>query len=155
MQTDYGEMRLPPVLRGYNALNGRFLKGHIPANKGKKWAEYMPKRSQQRCRRGWKNLDKYRNKNGRPDTAGRCRKSLVAVFSDGTFKVFSHADMAVLWMQCGNAENIRRCCRENERNKPLHDTHGRVLNKTNADHRYKGIRWYYETDNKWTKRIKQ
>ena len=32
-------------------VGGRFEKGHEPANKGRKWDEYMPRESQERCRR--------------------------------------------------------------------------------------------------------
>ena len=39
----YGELYLPPLRTGVNKLNGRFTKGHVPANKGKKWSEYMGK----------------------------------------------------------------------------------------------------------------
>ena len=35
----YGELTLPPVWTGRNRLTGRFLKGHVPANKGKKWSD--------------------------------------------------------------------------------------------------------------------
>jgi hypothetical protein len=35
----YGELTLPPVWTGINKQTGRFLKGHVPANKGKKWSE--------------------------------------------------------------------------------------------------------------------
>ena len=31
-------------------VGGRFEKGHVPANKGKKWDEFMPPESQERCR---------------------------------------------------------------------------------------------------------
>ena len=79
----YGELTLPPVWTGINKKTGRFLKGHVPANKGKKWSDYMGKRAQKRAAKGWKNLDLHRNKNGRPDTAGRCRKQVVAVMDDG------------------------------------------------------------------------
>ena len=30
----YGELTLPPVWTGINKQTGRFLKGHVPANKG-------------------------------------------------------------------------------------------------------------------------
>lgn len=39
--SSYGELTLPPVWTGINKQTGRFLKGHVPANKGKKWSEYM------------------------------------------------------------------------------------------------------------------
>ena len=51
------ELWLPPTK--INPKTGCFLKGHAPANKGKTWDEYMPKRSQKRCAKGWKNLDKH------------------------------------------------------------------------------------------------
>ena len=77
-----------------NRITGRFMKGHVPANKGKKWGEYMSKRSQRRSAKGWRNLDIHRNKNGRPDNAGRCRKQVVAVRDDGTFTVFGYVGSA-------------------------------------------------------------
>lgn len=33
-----------------SGLSTRFIKGHIPQNKGKKWDDYMPKKSQINCR---------------------------------------------------------------------------------------------------------
>jgi hypothetical protein len=45
--------------------------------------------------------------------------------------------------------NISRCCMSNE--KGISDKRMTI----NTDHRYKGIRWYYESDNKWTTKIKQ
>lgn len=43
------------TFRGNNHLNsgltGRFEKGHIPDNKGKKWDDYMPKDAQERSRK--------------------------------------------------------------------------------------------------------
>ena len=56
----YGELTLPPVWTGINKQTGRFLKGHVPVNKGKPWSKWMPKRSQKRCAKGWKNLDLHR-----------------------------------------------------------------------------------------------
>ena len=45
----YGELTLPPVWTGINKQNGQFLKGHVPANKGKKWSDYMGKRAMKRA----------------------------------------------------------------------------------------------------------
>ena len=39
----YGELTLSPVWTGINKQTGQFLKGHVPANKGKKWSDYMTK----------------------------------------------------------------------------------------------------------------
>lgn len=154
----YGELTLPPVWNGVNKQTGKFLKGHVPYNKGKKWSDYMGKRAIKRCMRGWANLDKYRNINGRADVSGRCRKQVIAVMDDGSFKVFSYAGEAA---EClgGNTRNITRCCLQNQRKKICkndwrpHQKKG--ASRINTDHRYNGVRYYYESDNIWTTKIKQ
>lgn len=148
----YGELSLQPEWTGVNRLTGRFMKGHVPANKGKKWSEYMSKRAQKRAAKGWKNLDLHRNKNGRPDTAGRCRKAVVAVMDDGRWQYFSYAGAAASWCG-GRRENVARCCRQNQSLTLLHDVRGRLTDRTNTDHRYMGVRFYYERDNNWMKKI--
>lgn len=144
----YGELYLPPVRPQYNMENGQFLKGHEPTNKGKAWNEWMSKRGQKRAMRGWANLDKYRPKT-RPDNAGRCRLQVVAVTDDGAWFVLPYIGAAGEWIG-GSRENVRRCCQFNRR---------RHVNKktgaVNTDHKYKGIRFYYETDNIWITKIKQ
>lgn len=145
---DYGELRLPPLNNKINVVNGRFMKGHIPANKGRKWNEYMSKRAQKRCARGWKNLEKYRPQH-RPDTAGRCKKQVVAIMDDGTFRVFPFLGAAAIFVG-GLRENVGRCCRENASHHKNKKT-GRI----NTEHRYMGIKWYYESDPQWVKYIQQ
>lgn len=149
----YGELYLPPEKKTYNPTNGRFLKGHVPVNKGKPWSKWMPKRSQKRCAKGWKNLDLHRNKNGRPDTAGRCRKKVVAVMDDGRWLVFPYVGAAAEWLGNGTRENIGRCCRCNHSKAELRKPWGKPSGKINTDHRYQGIRWYFESDNVWTTKI--
>lgn len=156
---DYGELTLPPVWTGVNKQTGRFMKGHVPANKGKRWSDYMGKRAQKRAAKGWKNLDLHRNKNGRPDTAGRCRKEVVAVMDDGRWFVLPYVGAAAKWLTdrlgiAGRRENIGRCCRQNEAKQALRKPWGKPTGRTNTDHRYHGIRWYFETDNVWTEKIK-
>lgn len=161
--TDYGELTLPPVWTGRNRINGRFLKGHVPASKGKKWNEFMSKRGQKRAMKGWKNLDLYRNKNHRSGLAGRCPKKVVAVTDEGRFIVFPFIGAAHEWLnqivgrKCSR-ENIGRCCRQNEAkcviNKPWGKRTGKKSYNVNIDHRYQGYRWYFETDNAWTTKIK-
>jgi hypothetical protein len=150
----YGELTLPPVNDGVNKINGRFLKGHVPANKGKRWSDYMGKRAQKRAAKGWKNLDLHRNKNGRPDTAVRCRKQVVAVMDDGSWLIFPYVGAAAEWLGCGSRENIGRCCRQNESKKEFHKTNGVKAGRVNTDHRYRGIRFYFESDNVWMNKIK-
>jgi hypothetical protein len=146
------ELYIPPKWNGKNAKTGRFLKGHIPANKGKKWGDYMSKRSQRKAAKGWKNLDIHRPKT-RPDNAVRCGKPVVVIDDDGRWCVFDNIKLAADWVG-GNRENVRRCCNLNKSRMLLHDTKGRLTDRTNTDHRYMGFRFYYENDNIWTKKVK-
>ena len=154
----YGELTLAPIWTGVNKQTGRFLKGHVPANKGKKWSDYMGKRAMKRAMKGWKNVISHRPKT-RPDTAGRCRKQVVAVMDDGSWLVFPYVGAAAKWLGDGNRENIGRCCRCNESKKVCkHDwrpNQPKGASRVNTDHRYMGIRWYFETDNVWTEKIKE
>ena len=143
----YGEMRLPTERLDYNPLNGQFLKGHVPFNKGRKWAEYMPKRSRKRVAKGWRNLDLYRPKT-RPDNCGRCRKAVIAVMDDGRWVWLPYIGAAGEWIN-GCRENVRRCCALNQK------AESSKRRKVNTDHKYMGVRFYYESDNKWTTKIKQ
>lgn len=36
------ELYIEPIRPTINKKNGRFLKGHEPFNKGKKWSDYLP-----------------------------------------------------------------------------------------------------------------
>lgn len=141
----YGEMRLPTERLDYNPLNGQFLKGHVLFNKGRKWTEYMPKRSRKRVAKGWKNLE-LRPKT-RPDNCGRYRKAVIAVMDDGRWVWHPYIGAAGEWVG-GCRENVRRCCYENLVAK------SRKRGVCNSDHKYRGVRFYYESDNKWTTKIK-
>lgn len=145
----YGELYLQKEPPRRNPVTGRFQKGHVPANKGKKWSEYMGKRAMKRSAKGWRNLDIHRNKNGRADNAGRCRKQVIAVMDDGTWKVFSYIGSAGEWIG-GTRENVGRCCRLNQ------ERHvNRKTGKVNTDHKYNGVRFYFEKDDIWMTKIKQ
>ena len=146
------ELTLPPVATGRNAVTGRFMKGHTPANKGRKWSDYMGKRAQKRAMKGWKNLDTHRPTT-RPDTAGRCRKEVIAVMDDGSWHHFSYLGTAAEWC-VGSRENVGRCCRLNQEHRPLNNPHGKPTGKVNTDHRYMGIRFYFESDSQWTRKIR-
>lgn len=147
----YGELTLPPVWTGINKQNGRFLKGHEPHNKGKKWSEWMSKRGQRKVRKGWQNVLDHRPKT-RPDTAGRCRKQVIAVMDDGRWFHFAYLGDAAKWVG-GNRENVGRCCRCNQSRKRLKKPWGHPSDKVNTDHKYMGIRFYFESDNVWTTKI--
>lgn len=144
----YGELYIPPVPTYRNRETGRFMKGHVPANKGvKDWQKSLPKRSQKRIAKGWKNVVKYRPKQ-RPDTAGRSKKRCVMLTDDGKFHVFAYLYDAAMFVK-GRRENIGRCCRLNfakheNKHKPY---------DINTDHRYMGYRWYFESDPCWFEKI--
>lgn len=142
----YGELYIPPERKDYNAVNGRFMKGHVPFNKGKKWTDYLKKRSMRKCAKGWANVMKHRPKS-RPDVSERCRKQVIAVTDDGRMVVLPSVKHAGEWIG-GCRENVRRCCRENGK---MHVN--RKTGKVNTDHRYMGVRFYYESDTIWTGKI--
>ena len=147
------ELWLPPVR--VNPINNRFQKGHVPANKGKKWDEYMPKQSQRRAAKGWKNLDKYRP-TSHPETACRCARKTVVVNDDGKFRIFSCLKEAAEWGG-GSRENVRRCCKENMSKKVCKHNWRQGQPKgadlVNTDHKYMGYRWYYYDDPVWWDKV--
>lgn len=143
---DYGELKNPTERLGINPTNGQFLKGHVPFNKGKKWSEYMKKRAMKRSMKGWENLRKYQPKT-RPDNCGRCRKAVIAVMDDGRWVWLPYIGAAGEWIN-GCRENVRRCCALNMK------TESAKRRKVNTDHKYRGVRFYYESDLKWTTKIK-
>lgn len=149
----YGELILPPIWTGRNKQTGRFLKGHVPANKGKKWADYMGKRNQRRCAKGWTNLRLYQPKE-RPDIKLRHGKRVVAIMDNGRWVVLASVYDAAEWLNDvmrikGNRENIGRCCRTNQAQ------FSKTQRVFNTDHKYHGIRFYFEKDNVWISKIKQ
>lgn len=135
----YGELNIGPIRAERDAKTGRFLKGHTPVNKGKKWNQFMSKRAQRRASKGWKNLELHRH---RPENAGRPKKEVVAVMDDGRWTVFPYSVPAAEWCQ-GSRHNVVRCCRENG------------CHQANTDHRYMGVRFYFENDSNWLNKIRE
>lgn len=116
----------------YNLLNGQFLKGHTPDNKGKKWDEWMPKRAQKRI---LKNLDRVRPKGGNPNLPGSNRKRVVMVTPKGNWAVFESATDAAKKMNLIR-RNISHCC-EGKRK------------------RCGGRWWYFADDDRWIEQLKK
>ena len=133
----YGELNLGTVYTGRDLRNGRFLPGCVPYNKGKKWSDFMPKRSQRRSAKGWKNLELYRH---RPPNAGRARKLVIAITDGGGWTILPSVKSAGEFCG-GNSENVGRCCRLN------------ALHEANTNHRYMGYRFYFESDDIWINKI--
>lgn len=158
------ELYIPPIPRPKPTTDpktGRFLPGHVPANKGKTWDEFMSKRGQRKSAKGWKNIDEHRSENGKK-YGGRNRKPIVAITDDGKLRVFKDSYLAEMWLKkhtgksC-NRENIGRCCRYNASRKVCKHSWrpGQKKGSTtiNTDHRYMGIRFYFESDKTWYSKI--
>lgn len=145
------ELYLPPEPITRSRTTGRFMKGHRPANKGKKWSEYMSKRSQRRAAKGWENLDKYRAHAKSPD-AGEPPREVVALYPNGKYACYDSIGHAAEALNC-RRENIGRCCRLNESQKVLRSLSPKKRGTINTDHQYKGIRFYFREGNVWWNKI--
>jgi hypothetical protein len=132
---------------------GRFRKGHIPANKGKRWIDYMPKRSQRRAAKGWANVDKFRKAGA---NAGWNKRPVVCITEDGVFvgRFESAAEAARI---AGTFSTlISKCCSRNlvvsrffdkKRDKYYHHSYIRQTAGKTKDGRR--LRWFYEDDDRW------
>lgn len=114
-----------------NPLNGRFLKGHVPHNKGKRWEDYMDMRKARRIK---KNLKEGRKK-GQGLVAGWNAKPIVAIKNGRLAGVFKSSNDAERKTKIC-ARNIRSVCSGKRK-------------------RAGGYEWYYEDDNKWCELINQ
>ena len=132
-----------------NLKTGRFIKGMTPHNKGKKWADFMDGRKQKKVlKQALKNLETARRLGHCGKAGGRNKKPIIAVLDNGEWLIFPEGKSAAKW--CGGYRcNINRCCRENE------ITTLTKSGKVNDNHKYLGFRWYFESDDKWTNKIKK
>lgn len=119
-----GELYIPPQRLTRNAVNGRFMKGHVPFNKGKKWSDYMDMRKAKRVKRiGMKNL-----KRGYV-IAGWNAKPVVAILDGKIAGIYPSSNEAGRKTEVCS-RNIRRCC-------------------DGKCHHAGGFRWFWEDDNTW------
>ena len=110
-----------------NQVNGRFLKGHEPHNKGKKWDEWMDGRKQKRVRRiGLKNLKP------RMDIGGWNKTCVIQMNAKGEYRLFSSQAMAGQITGIAK-QNIGKVCR-GERKKAG------------------GFFWFFWEDDKWVEK---
>lgn len=148
------ELYIPPApvkrASGRDPKSGRFLKGFIPKVKGKKWEEYYSQEAIERMKKGWKNLRLFQPKT-RPDISER-RKPVIGLKKNGKLIYFGYSGAAAKWCG-GNCVNVRRCCRWNLERKPFKDSHGRII--PDKFRTYKGIEWFFESDNYWMIRHKE
>lgn len=141
------ELYIPPQRPQHNRSNGQFLKGHTPANKGVEgWFKSLPKRTQKRMAKGWKNVCDHRPKE-RPDNIERFSRKVVAITDEMQFKVFANSVVANEWAK-GNRRNISRCCEWNEQRRV-----NKITGKINTNYKYLGVRWYYYDDPIWWDKV--
>ena len=122
------ELYIPRTIT-VNPINGQFLKGHVPHNKGNRWEDYMDMSKASRIK---KNLELGR-KQGNPSMAGWNAKPVVAIKDGrlrGVYKSSNDAERKT--GVC--ARNIRTVCAGKRR-------------------RAGGYEWYYENDNRWIELI--
>lgn len=145
------ELHLPPERLDRNPLNGRYLKGRVSEVKGLKWDDYMSKDAQRRAKKGWKYLVKYNKRKDRyrSPNSGRKRKPVIAVMDNGVFLYFPDIKSAQVWVGAANGEMVGNCCRANQ------NSHGRPRENANTDHRCKGVRFYFEEDPIWKRKIER
>ena len=121
------ELYIPNEPFKYNKLNGRFLKGNVPHNKGKKWEDYMDMRKAKRIKRiAMQNLKPNMNIGGwnKKQVIGIKEGRIVGVFESSISAANTHSIIA---------RNIRHCC-EGKRK------------------RCGGIYWFWEEDyDRWSK----
>ena len=121
------ELYLDPVINNRNPINGQFLKGHKPHNKGKKWDDYMDMRKARKIKRIGK-----QNLRGRLDIGGKNKKQVIGIKDGKIIGVFESATKAAEILGLIR-RNISHCC-NGKRN------------------RCGKIQWFLESENsKWFK----
>lgn len=123
------ELYIPRTIT-VNPINGQFLKGHVPHNKGKRWEDYMDMRKARRIK---KNLEIGQRK-GNPSLGGWNARAIVAIKDGRLCGVFSSSNDAERKTKIC-ARNIRSVCSGKRK-------------------RAGGYEWYYENDNRWIELIK-
>lgn len=142
------ELYIPPPRLSYNPVNGQFRKGFTPHNKGRGWDEWMSEKGKRKARKGWENLSKCRHRK-RPDVVERCSKRIIAIMDDMKSIIFPNIVSAAIWIK-GSNRNVCRCCQFNA-SEHVNMKTGNI----NTDHRYKGVRFYYMTDDNWWSKVEQ
>lgn len=122
------ELHIPPKRIYRNPINGQFLKGLTPHNKGKKWEDYMDMRKAKRIKRiAVANLKHNMN------IGGWNAKQIVAIKDNKLFAVYASSNDAE--RKTGVcARNIRSCCNYKRK-------------------RAGGYQWFFENDNTWCELI--
>ena len=137
------ELTFSPERPNRNLKTGRLMPGARPHNKGKRWDEYMSPRGQETAKIGWENL---KCEHKRSPLSGKTPTPIIAIVRERPV-FFPTIEAAARWIE-GLPQSVHRCA---------HDNRARTVNRRNGsintDHRYKGVRFYYESDEQWTEKI--
>lgn len=99
------ELYIPIERLQYNPINGQFLKGHTPHNKGKKWKDYMDMRKARRIIRiAKKNLTPNLN------IGGWNKKAVVAIDEENNILGWFSSALDAQRKTGIGASNIRKVC---------------------------------------------
>ena len=144
------ELRLEPIRVKRDPVAEQPKKRRTSPRKGKTWDDFLSRESQERCAKGWENLNIYRktavrNSRGKSGTPGR---QVVAVFDDGRFEKFESLEQAGRYVGV-NYTCISVCCKRNKEGKAFKRRKGIPY----TDHRCMGVRFYYEDDPIWITKI--
>lgn len=120
------ELYLEPKKVNKNALTGRFIKGSIPHNKGKKWSDYLPVETQKKILSGLR-------RNGNSKIGGLNAIPVVGI-KNGKTRFFKSGKQAGETLGI-HQRNINSCCHKKRK------TAG-------------GYEWYFFKDNDWIEEIK-
>lgn len=116
------ELHIPHKYPDRNPLNGRFNKGHIPHNTGKKWKDYMDKKTIRKLKKQLRENAKYLVP---PDTS----RKVVGIKDGKLYGIFKSATLAANHLGV-NLSNIVHCCAGRQKT-------------------CRGYQWFYEEDDKW------
>lgn len=122
------ELHIPHKRAYRNPINGRFLKGITPHNKGKKWADYIPEAKKNNMLKGL--------------TLGRCGYNKIGGINAKKVVAIKDGEIYAMYDSACDAErklgicsrNIRSCC---------------AKKRAHAG----GLKWFLESDNEWIKLI--
>ena len=100
------ELYIPPERPQRNLVNGQFLKGNSPFNKGKKWKDYMDEETYKKCKGIIaKNLKPNMN------LGGWNKKAIVALDQEGNVLGWFESSEDAERKTGICAYNIRKACR--------------------------------------------
>ena len=123
------ELYIEPIKLNRNPKTGKFLRGSVPHNKGKKMTDYMDESKAAKVKRiGLKNLRSDYN------VGGWNSREVVAI-RNGRFAVFKSSEEAGRKLGI-IARNIRQCCDKKRKHAG-------------------GLRFFWEDDNSWTSLIQE